>query len=245
MNTTLSTDKHSSPLYLQIIDLLVDRIRDGAWSPGDLIPSEMKLASELGVSQGTVRTAITALVENRVLIRKQGRGTFVANHDDNRALFHFFHITDNQGNKVLPISEILSFKQKESSRFEAERLNLAADAQVLKIERVRSIAGKPTILETIVLPAASFNGLIDMDPSELPNTLYQLYETSFGITIHSAEEKLRAVIAKTREAKILGVESGTPLLEIERIALTLDKTPVELRVSRLSTKNHYYDTIVS
>ncbi len=245
MNTTLSTDKHSSPLYLQIIDLLVDRIRDGAWSPGDLIPSEMKLASELGVSQGTVRTAITALVENRVLIRKQGRGTFVANHDDNRALFHFFHITDNQGNKVLPISEILSFKQKESSRFEAERLNLAADAQVLKIERVRSIAGKPTILETIVLPAASFNGLIDMDPSELPNTLYQLYESSFGITIHSAEEKLRAVIAKTREAKILGVESGTPLLEIERIALTLDKTPVELRVSRLSTKNHYYDTIVS
>ncbi len=245
MNTTLSTDKHSSPLYLQIIDLLVERIRDGAWSPGDLIPSEMKLASELGVSQGTVRTAITALVENRVLIRKQGRGTFVANHDDNRALFHFFHITDNQGNKVLPISEILSFKQKESSRFEAERLNLAADAQVLKIERVRSIAGKPTILETIVLPAASFNGLIDMDPSELPNTLYQLYESSFGITIHSAEEKLRAVIAKTREAKILGVESGTPLLEIERIALTLDKTPVELRVSRLSTKNHYYDTIVS
>ncbi len=245
MNTTLSTDKHSSPLYLQIIDLLVERIRDGAWSPGDLIPSEMKLASELGVSQGTVRTAITALVENRVLIRKQGRGTFVANHDDNRALFHFFHITDNQGNKVLPISEILSFKQKESSRFEAERLNLAADAQVLKIERVRSIAGKPTILETIVLPAASFNGLIDMNPSELPNTLYQLYETSFGITIHSAEEKLRAVIAKTREAKILGVESGTPLLEIERIALTLDKTPVELRVSRLSTKNHYYDTIVS
>ncbi len=245
MNTTLSTDKHSSPLYLQIIDLLVERIRDGAWSPGDLIPSEMKLASELGVSQGTVRTAITALVENRVLIRKQGRGTFVANHDDNRALFHFFHITDNQGNKVLPISEILSFKQKESSRFEAERLNLAADAQVLKIERVRSIAGKPTILETIVLPAASFNGLIDMDPSELPNTLYQLYETSFGITIHSAEEKLRAVIAKTREARILGVESGTPLLEIERIALTLDKTPVELRVSRLSTRNHYYDTIVS
>ena len=245
MNTTLSTEKHSSPLYLQIIDLLVARIRDGAWSPGDLIPSEMKLASELGVSQGTVRTAITALVENRVLIREQGRGTFVANHDDNRALFHFFHITDNQGNKVLPISEILSFKQKESSRFEAERLHLPADAQVLKIERVRSIASKPTLLETIVLPGASFSGLIDMNPSELPNTLYQLYESSFGITIHSAEERLRAVVARAREARILGVDSGSPLLEIERTALTLDKTPVELRVSRLSTKNHYYDTIVS
>ncbi len=240
----LSTEKHSSPLYLQIIDLLVSRINDGAWAPGDLIPSEMKLAGELGVSPGTVRNAITALVENRVLIRKQGKGTFVANHDDNRALFHFFHITDNQGNKVLPISEIISFRQKDCSRFEAEQLQLPDDAQVLKIERVRSMAGKPTILESIILPAKSFAGMIDMDPSELPNTLYQLYETHFGITIHTAEEKLRAVMAKSREAKVLNVEAGSPLLEIERIALTLDKTPVELRISRCSTRNHYYENTV-
>ena len=240
----LSTEKHSSPLYLQIIDLLVSRISNGSWAPGDLIPSEIKLAGELGVSQGTVRTAITALVENRVLVRKQGKGTFVANHDDNRALFHFFHITDNQGNKVLPVSQILSFKEKVSTRGEAELLKLDENAKVLRIERVRIITGRPTILETIVLPSSSFDGMINMNPDDLPNTLYQLYENEFGITIQSAEEKLRAVIAKTREAKVLNVETGSPLLEIERVAMTLDRTPIELRISRCNTRHHYYENTV-
>lgn len=243
-NLMLSTEKHSSPLYLQIIDLLITRISEGDWTPGDIIPSEMKLAAELGVSQGTVRKAISELVENRVLVRKQGKGTFVSNHDDNRALFHFFHITDNRGNKVLPVSEILSFKQKEASRPEIELLELPADARVLKIERIRNIAGKPTILETITLPGEAFDGMIDLDPSLLPNTLYQLYENAFGITIHSAREKLRAVLAKNREARLLNVEQGAPLLEIERVALTLDRKPVELRVSRCSTRNHYYENTV-
>ncbi len=241
----LSTDKHSSPLYLQIIDLLISRISSGTWAPGDLIPSEMKLASDLGVSQGTVRKAITELVENRVLVRKQGKGTFVSNHDDDRALFHFFNITDNQGKKVLPISEILGFKQKDVSRSEAELLQLSPDAKVLRIERVRSIGSKPAILETIVLPAQRFDGMIEMDPDALPNMLYQLYETEFGITIHSAEEKLRAVAAKNREARVLQVEVGSPLLEIERLALTLDRIPVELRISRCSTRYHHYENTVS
>lgn len=240
----LSTEKHSSPLYLQIIDLLVSRISNGDWAPGDLIPSEMKLASELSVSQGTVRKAITELVENRVLVRKQGKGTFVSNHDDHRALFHFFHISDDHGSKVLPISTVLSFKQKTASRYEVETLQLPEESQVFRIERVRNIAGKPTIVESITLPATPFAGMTDIDPSELPNTLYQLYEKEFGITIHSAIEKLRAVMAKTREAKVLNVEVGAPLLEIERVALTLDRTPVELRISRCNSRHHYYENTV-
>ena len=240
----LLTDKHSSPLYLQIIDLLVSKISNGTWAPGDLIPSEMKLAAELGVSQGTVRKAITELVENRVLVRKQGKGTFVANHDDDRALFHFFNITDHQGKKVLPISEILNFKQKDVSRNEAELLDLPADAKVLRLERVRLISSKPTIVETIILPADRFSGMIEMNPDELPNMLYQLYETEFGITIHSAREQLRAVSARTREARILEVDAGSPLLEIERLALTLDRVPVELRISRCSTRFHHYENTV-
>lgn len=244
MQAMLSTDKHSSPLYLQIIDLLVSRISDGDWAPGDLIPSEMKLAAELGVSQGTVRKAVTELVENRVLVRKQGKGTYVSNHDDNRALFHFFNITDNQGNKVLPVSEILGFKEKDISRGEAQLLQLPDSARVLKLERVRHIAGKPAIIETITLPATAFKGMIDIAPAELPNMLYQLYETEFGITIHSAAEKLRAVVARGREARALQIDIGTPLLEIERVALTLDRTPAELRISRCYTRNHYYENTV-
>lgn len=232
--------KRGVPLYMQINELLIAKISSGEWAPGDLIPSETKLARELDVSQGTVRKAITDLVEKNVLVRKQGKGTFVSNHNDDRALFHFFHITDNDGNRMLPDSRVLACRKKTASRFEAAVLHLRNDAPVIRIERVRSISSIPTIAETIVLPANPFGALQTGNTCRLPNMLYELYEKQFGITIHSAEEKLRATAASKREAKVLEVEPGTPLLEIERIALTLDKTPVELRISRCCTKRHYY-----
>jgi GntR family transcriptional regulator len=236
----LSTGKGSISLYMQIKDLLLARIAKGEWSPGSIIPSEMSLAAELGVSQGTVRMAVTELVENNVLTRKQGRGTFVSNHDVDRALFHFFHITDNKGHKVMPDSRVLTCRRQSATRKEAAVLQLPAATEVMRIERVRSIGAKPTMIETITLAAQSF---VDLDKStgvDLPNTLYELYETKYGITIHSADEKLRAVPASKHDAQLLGVDIATPLLEIERVALTLGKTPVELRVSRCVTKNFYY-----
>ena len=240
----LTTGKRNIPLYMQIIELLVSKISSGEWLPGDLIPSEMKLAESLGVSQGTVRTAITELVETNVLVRKQGRGTFVSNHDDDRALFHFFHISDNNGKKMLPDSQVLSCRQKKATRSEAEILQLPDDARVLKIERVRSLSAVPTIVETIILPTEPFSELIGSHSCKLPNMLYELYEKQFGITIHSAEEKLRAVLANKHDSKILNIEPGAPLLEIERLALTLNKKPVELRRSRCITKNHYYQNTI-
>ena len=236
----LSTGRGSIPLYLQIIELLVSRISNGDWMPGDIIPSEINLAKELKVSQGTVRKAITELVENNVLTRKQGLGTFVSNHNTDRALFHFFHITDNNGHKVLPDSEVLSCRKKKASKAEASQLELAAGDEVIKIERVRKISSKPTIVETVVLPAERFGDLGDEDGSNLPNMLYELYEKQYGVTIHSAEEKLRAVSATKQDAALLELEVGSPLLVIERVALTLDRVPIELRISRCNTNSHYY-----
>lgn len=236
----LDTGKGSISLYIQIKQLLVDRISHGDWSPGSVIPSEMSLARELGVSQGTVRKAITELVENNLLTRRQGRGTFVSTHDVDRALFHFFHITDNKGLKVLPDSQVLSCRRHQATRKEALALQLTASTEVMRIERVRNIAGKPTMIETITLPAASFPDLDAEQGKVLPNTLYELYETRYGITIHSADEQLRAITASKHDARLLGLDPGTPLLEINRVALTLGRKPVELRISRCNTKNHYY-----
>jgi len=236
----LTTGKGSISLYMQIKDLLIARVGKGEWLPGSIIPSEINLAQELGVSQGTVRKAITELVENNVLTRRQGRGTFVSNHDPDRALFHFFHVTDNKGHKVLPDSRVLHCRRKPASRLEASKLQLAAAANIIRIERVRNFSAKPTMVETITLPAKPFDDLGREGNYDLPNTLYELYEKQYGITIHSADEQLRAVAASRHDAKILKLEVGTPLLEIERVALTLDKTPVELRISRCSTRNHHY-----
>ncbi len=240
----LSNAKGSIPLYMQIKDLLIARVTEGEWTPGDIIPSEMQLARELNVSQGTVRKAITELVENNVLVRRQGRGTFVATHDVDRALFHFFHIVNDCGTKILPECRTLSCRRKRASRQEASKLKLSSGAQVVCIERIRNLDNQPTIIETIILPTELFGDLGKRQASNLPNTLYELYETQFGITIHRAEEQLRAVAAADHDASLLGLEAGTPLLEIERTALTLDGTPVELRISRCSTSKHYYQNTV-
>ncbi len=240
----LSNAKGSIPLYMQIKDLLVARVTEGEWVPGDIIPSEMQLARELNVSQGTVRKAITELVENNVLVRRQGRGTFVATHDGDRALFHFFHIVNDNGTKILPESKTLSCRRKRASRQEASKLNLSSGAQVVCIDRIRILDNQPTLIETIILPAELFGDLGQRQARNLPNTLYELYETQFGITIHRADEQLRAVAATDRDASLLGLEAGSPLLEIARTALTLDGTPVELRISRCSTSKHYYQNAV-
>ena len=240
----LTTGKGSISLYMQIKELLTAKVGKGEWLPGSIIPSEINLAQELGVSQGTVRKAITELVENNVLTRRQGRGTFVSNHDTDRALFHFFNITDNNGHKVLPDSRVLHCRRKSASRIEASKLQLTSGANVIRIERVRNFSAKPTMAETITLPAEPFADLGREGDPDLPNTLYELYEKQYGITIHSADEHLRAVAASKHDAKLLNLEVGTPLLEIERVALTLDKTPVELRISRCSTRNHHYHNTI-
>lgn len=240
----LTTGKGSISLYMQIKDLITARLGKGEWLPGSIIPSEMNLAQELGVSQGTVRKAITELVENNVLTRKQGRGTFVSYHDPDRALFHFFHVADNKGHKVLPDSRVLQCHRKPASRVEASKLQLAAGTSIIRIERVRDFSAIPTMVETITLPAKPFGDLGREGNYDLPNTLYELYEKQYGITIHSADEQLRAVAASRHDAKILKLEAGMPLLEIERVALTLDRTPVELRISRCSTKNHHYQNTI-
>ena len=236
----LTNTRGGVPLYMQIRDLLVEKISAREWSPGGIIPSEIRLAQELDVSQGTVRKAITELVEANVLIRRQGRGTFVANHDDDRALFHFFHIYNDSGTKHLPECETLSCKRKRATRKESAILEIPNDSKVLCIDRIRSLDNIPAIVETIILPAEPFKDLVALPAEALPNMLYELYEIQFGITIHRAKEKLRAISATRSDAALLDVAAGTPLLEITRIALTLDGSPVELRTSRCSTSQHYY-----
>jgi len=240
----LTTGKGSISLYMQIKGLLTAKVGKGEWLPGSIIPSEINLAQELGVSQGTVRKAITELVENNVLTRRQGIGTFVSNHDVHRALFYFFHITDNKGHKVLPDSKVLHCRRKQPSKMEASKLQLADGTSIIRIERVRNFSAIPTMIETITLPAEPFGDLSEEGNCDLPNTLYELYEKQYGITIHSADEQLRAVAASKHDAKILNLEVGTPLLQIERLALTLDKTPVELRISRCSTRKHHYQNTI-
>jgi GntR family transcriptional regulator len=237
------TDFHAQPgngpLYEQVRDLIVARVVSGEWTPGDRLPAETELARQVNVSQGTVRKALDELCSANLLVRHQGRGTFVSTHNAERELYHFFHLAGADGIKRLPPrSDVISNTRRRATKKEVQRLGLAEGDAVFVLKRVRFLDGRAAIAETIVLPAKRFEGF--GADGDIPNELYQLYEVSHGVTIHRAVESLKAVAATRTDAKLLGIEAGTPLLEIDRIAETLDGEPVEWRVSRCDSRHHSY-----
>ena len=225
------------PLYRQVRERLLRRLAEGAWPAGAMLPSEQVLAAELGVSQGTVRKALDALVGENLLVRRQGRGTFVALHDERRILFQFFRLVSKTGERRFPESRVLRIGRGEANSTERARLALAAGDRVVRIRRVRALAGHPCIAESIVLPDALFPGLISRP---LPNNLYGLFAEKYGIGIARASERLKAVALSCSDASLLGVAPATPVLSIDRLALAIDGRKVEWRVSRCLTTHVYY-----
>lgn len=225
------------PLYAQVRDNFVQRLVDGTWQPGQLLPSEMELAAETGVSQGTVRKALDAMAGERLLVRRQGRGTFVAEHDEARILFQFFKLQPDEGEQSFPESRILGCTRAAASREEAQILRLSPGSEVLRIGRVRTLGGEPVIVETLVLPVEIFGAL---GAGEIPNNLYGVYAQRFGITVSQAREKLKAIALEPDDAALLGAKPGAPALLIDRLALSLDGVPVEWRVSRCLTDRFHY-----
>jgi len=228
------------PLYRQVKQRIIRHLIEETWKPGDMLPSEPRLAESFGVSPGTVRRALDELVAENLLVRHQGKGTIVCRHDPERSLFHFFRMVDAAGDRPTPSSRVLACGRRRAERAEAARLGLPAGAPVVVIDRTRSAAGRPLLVERLVLPGRLFGALAEVAPEDLPNTLYTLYEERFGVTVYRAAEQLRAVAADDREAALLEIEPGTPLLEIDRLAATLDGLPVEWRVSRCRTDVHRY-----
>ena len=226
------------PLYAQVKALILRRVIDGEWRPGTMLPSEVQLGVEFGVSQGTVRKALDVLAAENLVVRRQGRGTFVAEHDTDRALFHFFHMVGENAERQLPDIHVLSCRYGKANAAEAARLALLRGDPVARIRRVRVLGGAPAIVETIIVSEALFPD-IGRD-GDLPNTLYELYERRYEVTVARAEERLRAKLASSETAELLNVAEGVPLLEIDRTAFSLDGTPVEWRLSLCETGAHHY-----
>jgi GntR family transcriptional regulator len=228
------------PLYKQVYNVLVRRIAEGAWRPAQALPSEQALAGELGVSQGTVRKAMDALAADNLILRQQGKGSFVAEHTQEHALFRFFRLARPapDGSRITPQLGQDKIRRRPANETERSKLKIRGDAQVVEIRRTRLVDGAPKIVEKIILPLSLFPG-IDTQPS-LPNTLYSLYQGVYGISIAVAKEELRAVLANKTDARTLGLAPGAPLLQVDRIAVALDGQPVEWRVSRCDTREFVY-----
>jgi DNA-binding GntR family transcriptional regulator len=122
------------------------------------IPSEAEIAADLKVSPGTVRKALDEMAAERLLVRRQGRGTTVSRHDDDRVMFQFFKLMPDEGERRFPESRSLSVATRPAAEEARAALGLTAGALVLRLERLRSLSGETCILEEVQLPAALFPG---------------------------------------------------------------------------------------
>ncbi len=225
------------PLYRQVREMFVRRITDRVWSPGEALPNEQALAVELGVSQGTVRKALDSLAAEDLVVRRQGKGTFIAEVTPADSLFKFFRLSRPGGKRLTPTSAMAVARRRKATKIERARFALEAQELVIEISRVRCIDKAPAILEIITVPAKIFPGL---DNRAIPNTVYALYQSEYGVKVLSTDEELRAVIADANDARALDLPQGTPLLEIERTAFDINGRPVELRRSRCDTRKMVY-----
>ena len=230
----------TEPLYKEVRAKLLASITQGSWPSGTALPSEAALAREYGVSVGTLRKAVDELVLEKVLLRQQGRGTFVAPHNVDRTLHDFFRLRHGDGVSRFPEVNTLSLRRQLPDDDTAARLQLPVGARVVRIINLLGINGTPVVLDEVFLPAARFEGLsLDVFRGR-PGTIYHLYQSRFGVNVLRGEEHIRACRAGAREARALGITRGTPMLEIERLSLTYYDEPVEWRRSRAHTAEHYY-----
>lgn len=230
----------SSPLYKEVKTRITQSLIAGEWRSGEAIPSEAKLAARFQVSIGTIRKAIDELVAEKILVRHQGRGTFVATHNQDRTLFYFFHVVGESGRKEYPKSELLSFERDKADAQVAERLGINRGARVFRIRNLLKIAGSPVILDHITIPASLFPGLDEETFANRESTIYGLYQSRYGINVIHAVERLRARPCDARCASALGLARGHPILEIHRVAYTYNDIPVEVRLSQVNTDHHDY-----
>jgi len=234
-----------SPLYQQIKGLITQSLESGEWKPGEIIPSEVELAVRYKVSQGTVRKAIDELAAENLLVRRQGKGTFVATHNEDRAQFRFLRLLAEDGAEHPHISKLLECRRLRAPAEIARQLDLKPADPVVLIKRLLQFDGVTTVLDEIWLPGVVFRGLTLERLNEYKGPLYAMFEAEFGTRMIRASEKIRAVSAEPAVAELLGVPAAFPLLSVERVSYTYGDRPVEVRRGWYVTTGYYYQNDLS
>ena len=232
-----------SPLYQQIKGLILQSLQQGEWKPGEAIPSEMELAARFRVSQGTVRKAIDDLAAENLVMRRQGKGTFVATHAEQQVQYRFLTLLPDTGDARVegPAQRtVIDCRRVRASADVARALALRSGDAVMQAKRILSFAGVPTILEDIWLPGQAFKGLTAEQLANYQGPTYAMFELDFGVRMVRAQEKIRAVLPDAEQAQLLQITANTPLLSVERIAYTYNDVPMELRRGLYLTDTHHY-----
>lgn len=240
MQQTSSDSPTFSPLYRQIKGLILQSLENSEWRPGEAIPSEIELAARFNVSQGTVRKAIDEMAADNLLVRRQGKGTYVASHSDPRAFYRFLRLVPVSGGTEHAKSVPLECWRAKAGPEAMRVLGVKLGEPITIVRRLLEFSGKPVVLDEIYLPGEIFSSLTLEILRESQVSLYSLFEAMFGVRMIRAEERLRAVSADRTSAELLKVPEGSPLLSVERISFTYGDRPVEWRRGLYSTEAHCY-----
>ncbi|MDP9125259.1 MAG: GntR family transcriptional regulator [Pseudomonadota bacterium] len=229
-----------SPLYQQIKLLITRSLQEGEWKPGEAIPAETDLATRYRVSQGTVRKAIDELATENLVVRRQGKGTFVATHAEEQIQYRFLRLAPDDDKPRGMERHFIDCKRMRAPAPIARALDLKGAEGAILVRRTLAQDDRPVVLDEIWLPAGMFKGLTAERLTDYIGPMYRLFETEFGVSMIRAEEKIRAVAADAATAEVLAVPAGTPLLSVERLSFTYGDRPVELRRGLYRTDSHYY-----
>jgi GntR family transcriptional regulator len=235
----ISSSRFSNrPLYLQLRDALAERITNGEWKPTAAIPNESDLAREFGVSAGTMRKALDLMEAERLLTRRQGRGTFVNDQSSDELAARFSNIRSADGKRLCGQVKSADVAEGPANEAECARLRLRPEDRVYRIHRVRQHKGQVFLVEDVTLPAALFPELEDKKASLTERVIVLAQE--YGILLGKAEERVSLSGASTVIAQKLGVASGSPLMVLDRVVLALDGRPIEWRMGWCHLADRYY-----
>ena len=215
------------PLYYQIIRIVEREIAEGSLGAGDKLPTEQELCDQYKVSRTTVRQALLSLVNDGLLYRKQGKGTFVAKPKLLRSITNLYSFSASMREiGVVPASRVLEQNSIPATDELIDKLDLgASNNDVIKIARLRLADGNPLIIETSYIPYRLAPLLIEEDLEH--GSLYFLLSRKYRLHITDAEETYESIIVNAEEAKLLQCTPFSPGFFIERLAFLESGTPVE------------------
>jgi GntR family transcriptional regulator len=225
------------PLYLQVRDALASRIAMGEWKPNAAIPNEGDLAREFGVSSGTMRKALDLMEGERLLTRRQGRGTFVNDQASDELAVRYSNIRTVDGERITGEVNMLGLTQGSANAAECARLRMRPDDRVWRIQRVRMHKGEPFMVEEVAMPVALFPGLDEHN--DFSNRIVVLAQ-QYGILLGKGDERVSIGAASPAVAEALNLKASAPILVLDRLVHDLGGRPVEWRLGMGHFADKYY-----
>ncbi len=231
-----------APIYRVVAEQIASRINSGQWGAGTVLPAEVALARDFGVSVGTIRRALGELVTNGLLARRRKTGTVVTGRTPRHSLrffYDYFRLHSREGALQTSITRILTRQLRPATTGEAEALQIEAAAPVHCLHRLRLVGTRPVMHGLIVLPAHLVPGLPE-DPDRIPERLYMALWHDYGLKISAIRERIEADLADAADCELLNLTAPAAVLVIHETAYDEMARPILLNTHRACTRHDVY-----